>query len=254
MTEKKFQIFEFEDIGVVKSDKLSSLSDDCLDLLKKKFSGYNLTEEKPIQFHWPYIMKVLEQDDDLKNANIAINAQINISSKQDDILFYEQPTDSPEGHSGLCAQWNALFPIELKKNIKNANKSLNGLVTKAVTELQRDANHSKYGQAKFGLIGDGIHWIFTETHLKGSKTFTNLFIDDNLETVNYDSVEKLLKRIKTILLYIKENKPKLLSLEKEYKIGDDFVSKDFLFVNQSCGVIEFYNVNNPIDNCVFKFV
>ena len=241
-----FQITEYKDLSIACEHALEQINFD-------DYNSKKITNEKEIQIHWSQIMKALELDEDLIRENIAVHDQNNTSSKQD-ILFYEyEPANYVEtGHSGLCAQWNGLLPIELKLAILTKEKNLNCKFSTAVTEIHRDANHSKNGQAKFGVIGDGKNWVFTETYIHKASTLTNLFKYPT-ETIDYDSCAWFLRTLKNILLFIKNNRPNLLMMTENYKIGD-YVSQNFIHVQRTCGVIKFTNTVEKNVHNVFKVV
>lgn len=213
------------------------LTNSCKRELEKiSFTSKKFKKEQQLQLYCSTIMETLENDGDLRSSHVGINAQSNTSSKQNrkpDILFheYESSNFNATGHTCWCAQRNALFPIELKRTIYNKNNTLNYLFNKAVAEIHLDANRSKNGQARFGLIGDGINWVFTETYLTGAPHTKILKYDQ--QTVNYETYEKFLKRLKSIILFIKQNKPNLMSMKKAYKIGEYISEEKFIFVKQA---------------------
>ena len=124
-TQSKFEeLSKFEDMFPNLEKK--HLTRNCLKKLEKISYVQEFDNEIGIQNYCSTIIRILELDDDLSGEHIAVNAQSNTSSKQSrkaDILFHEyEPSNfNASGHTGWCAQRNALFPIELKSNFKNGN-------------------------------------------------------------------------------------------------------------------------------------
>ena len=253
-TEREFEVLEkFEDMFFGLED--TGLTNSCKRKLEKILFTPKFENEQEIQLYCSTIMKTLENDSDLRRNHIAVYTQSNTSSKQDrkaDILFheYESSNFNAAGHAGWCAQKNALFPIKLKKKIYNSNNTLNSSFTKAVGEIQWATFLSKNCQARFGLIGDGINWVFTETCVVGTQSKIFKYGE---KTVDYKTFKKFLKTLKNILL-IKQNKAKLLPLSKIYTIGEYISEKNFIFVSPACGIIEFTKKSDKKEKTVFKFV